>query len=110
MAAAGAGQPDRLRKTLENLTNITPVYQLFHPCLAPSALLAHSFAFSGTAGAGMHSAPHVHKVDVTAAAKPAKQRGWEEKEARGINGWLRSLLLAGAGHLQAWGAFRSQEA
>lgn len=47
---------------------------------------------------------------MTAAAKPAKQWKWEEKEARGINGQLWSLLLAGAEHLQAWGAFGSQEA
>lgn len=44
------------------------------------------------------------------AAKPAKRWGWEEKEARGINGQLQSLLSAGAGHLQAWGAFGSQDA
>lgn len=44
------------------------------------------------AGAGMHSALQVHKVDVTAAAKPAKQWGWEEKEAQGINTQLWSLL------------------
>jgi len=50
------------------------------------------------------------KVNLTAAAKPAKQQGWEEEEADKINGLLWSLLSDGAGHLQAWGGCFQKEA